>query len=255
MGGSCSTEITVPRQDAPIEDKSPDLARDFVDRVLAMVERIKRERPQPWNTVQALSFDEMYATAKRMLAAREEFRKLGKPIRIVLRHHYTRREHVASIRKHGLLNRAERAARGVKIVKYNGNSYGPGIYMASNPFAYRGVYGNVGLLVACLEGTNEDLYGRNKMSPKKDSGTVYRHSINEVVILSCSKQCVPVLQFEASQTNEIDHSWNEKALLGRYPAELKQILNDLFVEVPVAPKVCGSTAPVAATVEPNRLEL
>jgi hypothetical protein len=82
-----------------------------------MVERIQRDHPQPSDTVQALSFDEMYATAKRMFTAREEFRRPGKPIQVQLRYHYTPQEHVASIRKHGLLNNAE----------YTGNCFGPGI--------------------------------------------------------------------------------------------------------------------------------
>jgi hypothetical protein len=118
MGGSCSTETTMPQQVAPIEDKSLDLARDFVERVLAIVVRIKRDE-ESYDTVQALSFDEMYATVKRMLTAREEFRKLGKPIEVVLRYHYTRHEHVASIRQRGLLNREERAAHNVNVVKEN----------------------------------------------------------------------------------------------------------------------------------------
>jgi fatty-acid desaturase len=67
------------QQDAvPMEtgNNSPDLARDFVERVLAMVERVKRDKKSR-DTVQALSsFDELYATAnKRMLSvlARQSF--------------------------------------------------------------------------------------------------------------------------------------------------------------------------------------
>jgi hypothetical protein len=52
------------------------LARDFVERVLAMVERVKRDKKSRDTVVQALSFDELYATAnKRMLTllARKSF--------------------------------------------------------------------------------------------------------------------------------------------------------------------------------------
>jgi hypothetical protein len=111
------------------------------------------------------------------------------------------------------------------------------------------VYGPVGLLVVCLVGYHEDL--KNMECRKTDSATAHRQ---EMFILACSKQCVPVLQFEASQIDKLDTSRAGNVRLDLYHAEMQHILNDMFLELPVAPKVCD-TAPVAATVEPNRLEL
>jgi hypothetical protein len=220
--------------------KSHDLARDFVKRVLAMVLRIKRDDPRSCDTIQVLSFDEMYATARSMLAVREEFRKLGKPIQIVLRYHYTRREYVASIRKHGLLNHEERSFHHVDGVEFNGAIHGPGIYTAWSPCGYHGAYGDVGLLVVCLVGGHEDL--DSKMCRKKDSATVHRARTDEMLILSSSKQCVPVLQFEASQIDRRRRSRADgNVMLGRYHAELQQIINDMFSQLPVAPSANDET--------------
>jgi hypothetical protein len=202
-------------------------ARSFVECVFAMVLKMKKDDPKSYDTVHALPFGDLYGIAMRMLIAREEFRGLGKPIDVVLRYHYTREENMASIHRNGLMNKQERAAHYIEVVQDNGNSYGPGIYTASNPCSYHGAYGDVGLLVACLLGTNTNTRATN--SANADSRTFHRDDDDEIVIVSCAKQCIPILQFQAKQIDakNLEHEGNE--VLARYHAKLQQILDGMFV--------------------------
>jgi hypothetical protein len=211
MGGFTSTPLSL--QDARIDREADATARCLVWRIQAMVARIKKDDPQAYDTVQALSFNEVQCIAKRMLIAREEFRVLDKPTKVTLGYHYTEKANMASIRKHGLMNQQERASKKVMAVKTHGTVYGPGIYTTTNRCAFRGVYGDVGLVVVSLPGNNGDyterIYGNH------DSGTVNRHCTDEIVILSCAKQCIPVLQFASHQAFD-----KGNLLLERYHAEL-----------------------------------
>jgi hypothetical protein len=92
---------------------------------------------------------------------------------------------MASICKHGLMNQQERASNKAEAVKTHGAAYGPGIYTASYRCAFRGMYGDVGLIVVYLPGENADYTTTDHGT--KDSGTVNRHCIREIVILSSSK--------------------------------------------------------------------
>jgi hypothetical protein len=84
MGGISSTGLS--SQDAKVDRKADTIARCFVWRIQAMVARVKRDDR---DTVRVLSFNEMHCLAKRMLIAREEFRALDKPVKVITRRRQT----------------------------------------------------------------------------------------------------------------------------------------------------------------------
>jgi hypothetical protein len=203
-----------------------DAARSFVERVLAMVLQMKKDDPKACDTVQALPCEDLHRLAVRMLTTREEFFGRRKSTKIILSYHYTDEANMASIRKNGLMNHEERAVDKVTSVKEHGHTQGTGIYTATGPYATNSGYGGVGLLVACLLGTNAD-YGTTA-SRWADSIT-FRHGTSEYLIVSRAKQCVPILQFQAKQVDahNLEHEGN--LVLARYHAKLQQILDDVFV--------------------------
>jgi hypothetical protein len=212
-----------------MECQVEDAAWTFVEQVLAMVLQTKKEDSNSHVKVRALSFGEMYGLAVRMFTARKEFHGQGKPADLVLSYHYTYEANMASIRKHGLVNKEERAAHDVQVFREHGADFGPGIYTASSPCAFVGSYGDVGLLVVCLLGANAN-YGASS-SGTADSITFLRKTGNKIVILSSAKQCIPILQFQAKQIDaeNLEHEGNE--VLARYHAKLQQILDGVFLGV------------------------
>jgi hypothetical protein len=188
-----------------MECQVEDAAWTFVEQVLAMVVQMRKEDSNSHVEVQTLSFGEMYSLALRMFTARKEFHELGKPTDVVLSYHYTDEANMASIRKHGLMTREERAAHNVQAATEHGADFGPGIYTASSPCAVLGSFGDVGLIVVCLLGANANHRASN--SGTADSITVVRDFKDKYVILSSAKQCIPILQFRAEH---IDRDRNKK---------------------------------------------
>jgi hypothetical protein len=191
-----------------MECQVEDAAWTFVEQVLAMVLQMKKEDSNSRVKVQALSVGEMYGLAVRMFTARKEFHGQGKPADLVLSYHYTHEANMASIRKHGLMNKEERAAHDVQVFREHGAAL-PGIYTASSPCAFVGSYGDVGLLVVCLRGANAN-YGASS-SGTADSITSVRETGDKIVILSSAKQCIPILQFRAKH---IGHNRDKKREFG-----------------------------------------
>jgi hypothetical protein len=151
---------------------------------------------------------------------------LGKPTDIVLSYHYTYEATMASIRANGLMNHEERAAHGLKPIKEHGHSLGTGIYTAATPYyAASGNYGHVGLVVACLPGANAGS-GASEIGSADSLSFVYR--CGETVIVSCAKQCIPILQFQAKQIDAQNREHEGNVVLARYHSKLQQILEDTF---------------------------
>jgi hypothetical protein len=199
------------RSASSVERLPSQMARSFVEQVLAMVRKMKKDDPISYDTIEALPFDEMYCLVLRMLTTRKEFHGLGKP---VLSYHYTDEANMASIHENGLMNHEERTAHDVKSAKNNGHSWGTGIYSTPDPCATSG-YGDVGLLVACLLGAKA---GRDDRNIGKADSLTLKHDI-EIVIVSSAKQCFPILQFQAKQTaGALESEGN--VVLARYHAKL-----------------------------------
>jgi deltex len=236
---------TQPAKRTAEELYSDDLAWTFVDRVHSMICRLKANDPDSsnYNILPVLTKD----FVDRTLIAKEEFHRAGKPTKIDIGYHYTKRENMASIREEGLLSMTERASKRIFAVKENGASYGHGIYTGSNPCTYHGKYGDVGLMVARLVGINSD-HGtrRTNAATRSDSLTVTRDQVTEMVVLSTSKQCIPILQFDANQIvpNDFGHAGNVS--LSTYHSALQRIIDDVLETEKCARYVRAKQARVAS---------
>jgi hypothetical protein len=220
----------------------------FVEKVLAMVERLSREDPATASIVQSVAVDDMVFTAERVLATQEEFREAGKPTVVDLGYHYTRQENLGSIRTNGLMNMEERGVSGINPIQNNGASYGHGIYCAASPTAFVGVYGDTGLIIARLLGTNAD-YGAVS-DEKRDSTTASRNTPTEFMVLATSKQCIPILQYPSSQIAQGNDANPGNVMVQKYHDALQTIIDDVFNQK-VAVSIDNSQSPSARRVRPK----
>jgi hypothetical protein len=201
-----------------------DKAWKFVKRVLEMVDEMNKVEG---NMVQAVASDSMYDLAMRTLSAQQAFHTAGKPTAVDLGYHYTQKENMATISSDGLMSSEERATKGVSAVRNNGASYGHGVYTATNPCAWHGYYGDVGLIVARLQGVNVD-FDLSSRGSIHDSVTVGRESVGECVVLASSKQCIPILQFDSSQISRNSHVHPGNMMVNRYHVFLQALIDEMF---------------------------
>jgi hypothetical protein len=204
-----------------VEDK----AWKFVERVLAMVDEMSKVEG---SLVQAVASDSMFYVAKRMISAQQVFHTAGKPTVVDLGYHYTLKENMDTIRSGGLMSSKERAAKGLSAAQNNGAKYGNGIYTATNPCAWHGRYGDVGLVVARLQGANANFHPARANTSNQDSVTVERDNAGECVILASSQQCIPILQFDSSQISRNSHVHPGNMLVTRYHVALQTLIDETF---------------------------
>ena len=86
------------------------------------------------------------ARVSSFVAKRMELQKEGKPIGVEIGYHYTKGKNVDGISKRGL--QADKCTRAF---------FGPGIYVATNPFAFSS-FGDVGYLCLILTGVQKGMY-------------------------------------------------------------------------------------------------
>jgi Deltex C-terminal domain len=169
----------------------------------------------------------MLAATSRMLQTQEDFHFAGKPTRVSLGYHYTSIENVPNICAHGLLSPKERTDKNIKPQKEHGEVFGKGIYTAANPRVYHGSYGSLGIVVLQLLGKNKD-FEEQKDSVECDSVTVHRHQFGEIVVLSSSQQCVPVLGFDALHIHPVCTLSPGNLMLDKYHVALQTLVDDFF---------------------------
>jgi len=132
-----------------------------------------------------------------MIRTRFDFELVGFPTRVDIAYHYTRTENLGTIRVNGLLSKAERSASNINS-KFNGSTYGDGIYCARHPAAYK-QYGDIGIMVAQLKGKIADF-------PAKFDGTIHSIVVKrgdenlEFTVLEKSCQCLPLFTFRWNNT-------------------------------------------------------
>lgn len=90
------------------------------------------------------------------------FRSEGKPTQVLLAYHYTDHKNLDSIERNGLLSKPERDKLGVKCERFNGDSYGPGVYCCHDPLS-TSWYGDTTIVLAILRG--------NTAPPGPNNGT------------------------------------------------------------------------------------
>lgn len=167
-------------------------AYQFVERVLALHDRLKDPfvAASTPHMIQPLAVDDLVHTTERLLMTQAEFRAAGKPTTVDLGYHYTSRRNVDSIRTDGLQSRGELDTN--HNPRTSGLLYGTGIYIATNPSAFNGPYGSVGLLVARLRGAEADY---NMVGPNFDRGNdlAIIFAIASMNSWSCHRQSSAVL--------------------------------------------------------------
>jgi hypothetical protein len=197
----------------------------FVEKVLEMVGEMRKVEG---SMVQAVASDSMFYVAQRMLSAQQVFAMAGKPTAVDLGYHYTQKENMVTIRSDGLMSSQERATKGVSAVNYHGALYGQGVYTATNPCAWHGYYGDVGLIVARLRGANVDFDPASQNAGNHDSVTVERDNVRECIVLATSQQCIPILQFDSSQISRNSHVHPGNMMVNRYHVALQALIDEIF---------------------------
>jgi deltex len=203
-----------------------------------LIENSNDDRPASF--VRLLSVETIMAATKRLLAIQELNRAAGKPTTVDLGYHYTSEENLTSIREHGLLTTSERSSQNIKAKKDHGETYGAGIYTAENPIAYHGTYGDVGILVARLLGTNAD-FGDH--AADLDSLNVFRNQGKEFAVLATSLQCIPILVFDAKQIDPKNPLSPGNLTLEKYHTAIEEAVDQILN------RQCLSSNPIKAVQE------
>lgn len=186
--------------------------------------------------VRPVATDDMVFATERLLLAQDEFRAALKPFHVQLGYHYTNSKNLGSIRTDGLMTKLERSENKVSVAKENGSRFGDGVYTATNPSSFhkeniRIDYGDVGLLVVRLLGANLDCLGPVRhfsTSTESDSITVSRDTVNEFIVLSGSRQCIPIFQFPARSIRPFCPHNPDNVTVFQYHKELQAIVDDIF---------------------------
>jgi Deltex C-terminal domain len=213
-------------------------ARAFVDCIQTMIDQVKGS--SKCDVVLVLE----KKLVERALIAQEEFHGEGKPFNIDIGYHYTGKENLASIQEEGLLSKNERSSKGI-VAKFNGASYGNGIYTCSNPWYHHGLYGDTGLMVARLVGTNCN----HGTSTRSDSVTVVRDQVPITIVLSEAKQCFPILRFDAHQIVQNNKAHPGNVSLAAIHVEVQHIIDDILQPRKVKAKL-SATQHFASTQAP-----
>ena len=207
------------------------IAWKFVEAVLGVLESNKATCGQD-AAISPVAVDDMVYMTEKLLMAQDEFRTSivnnnNQHMRtdVDIGYHYTRTENLERIRTDGLLSRKEREANNIQS-NYNGSSFGDGVYVASNPWAYHNAYGDVGLMVARLRGVCQNYPAQ--FDGNTNTITARADTVQEFTVLEKSCQCVPLLQFSAQSIAAFmdDRPGNKAVFL--HQVELQKLLDDVF---------------------------
>jgi hypothetical protein len=206
-----------------MESNSAGKAWQLVEQVVKLHETLTQEVTPQANKVQPVAVDDMVFLAEKMFQAQEHFHRKGKPCQVDIGYHYTTPANMDKIRTDGLLSRAERKAINIQAT-FNGAAFGEGIYTGNDPTTFS-KFGDVGLVVARLKGTEMDVstaqkgYGRGNDSISGPQLAVLQHSC----------QCLALVQFPRSLVKKTAGcSW----LIRDLQPKLQAIVDEFFSTVP-----------------------
>lgn len=185
--------------------------------------------------------DDMVYLAEKMMKCQADFKAKNKPIQVEIAYHYTQKERLHSIRQDGLLVS--------KNLARHGATYGNGIYVGNNPYAFR-PYGDTGLLMAIIKGTEHRLAS----SKEREAITTTHSGINTVIgnkvgrdgarepgfdeiVLQESCQVLPLMRFSKDLIDlSCLLSHNGNSLLWKFHVKMQELLDDFFQNpTPVLP--------------------
>ena len=197
----------------------------LIERIIELIENLKRTEPDMASAnFETIAKDEMVIFAERLLEKQDDFKAKGLPTTVDIGYHYTSNESINGIKKHGLLTKTDRKEKSIDV-RAHGLSFGDGIYTSNNPDSFT-KYGNVGLIVARLQGavvrvpfhdSQRSTLGKNTVIGNKRSDWPKSDAFNEVVLKS-SDQCLPLIRYNS----------RDKALIGKCSEHLKLVIDEIF---------------------------
>ena len=177
----CDAEIEKRRKEEEKRMKSsiPGKAWDLVKGLIVLAKEIEE--------ISTIAEDDVIFLAERLLKAQKDFKGRGLPYTVDIAYHHTQSINLATIKTDGLLSRVEREEKGINS-KFNGSSYGEGIYCSGDPIQYANQrYGDTTIMLARMKGTKS--WNRvNECNTTIHSG---------FCVLKRCNQCIPLFQFES----------------------------------------------------------
>jgi deltex-like protein len=183
------------------------LQQHFLDQFSQLMEACIAKNSPVFKRVSPVDSD-FKEMAWNFLVKQGTMQSAGKPISVELAYHYTSKEAINCIAQQGLL-----ASSGRRTF------YGKGIYVATNPHAFKS-YGEMGLIVLVLKGVHKwclynetdvdasvDSFGGNKLYQSGKSFAQARSRYFDETVLRTSAQVLPLLQYPREATNNADLFW------------------------------------------------
>lgn len=206
-------------------------ALEFVEAVVGLQRNLLTPPVDPdvnYCNFATVSEDDLVFLVERFYEKLADFRREGKPIDVDIGYHYTQRSNMLRIRTDGLMTRAEREENQVQS-RFNGATFGDGIYTACNPFAYyEFAGGETGLFVLRLKGRTEQ---HETSSELDQANTVLgRSGTDMVTVLRSSDQCVALIQFASGVVSVNDDTDVGNKMVYRYHRMLQDLVDIHFNE-------------------------
>ena len=153
--------------------------------------------------------DDALRLFERLLKTQRKFKANGLPSKVDIGYHYTEERNMKTIQTSGLLTRAERTSKRI-FPTSNGIFFGDGIYTANHPSCNKNQrYGNVGLIVARLQGESVRVLDDKKKGTEEANTVIGNKGAVSLsnwpatdrwdeIVLKSSAQCVPVVRFDSA---------------------------------------------------------
>lgn len=219
-------------------------AWNFVSRVLAFQQDMvtSQDPDMNANNFKTVSQDDLVFLAERLFEKQDEFIQAGKPSHVDIGYHYTHSSNMDRVRTDGLLSNAERQERNIRS-RWNGATFGDGIYTSNNCYSYHAFAGgDVGLFVARLMGNAKNHATGIENDPTVDTFIGRGGDSDEVAVLRSSEQCISLIQF-GSPMIELNYDVSMgNQMVHKYHIYLQEIVDECFnggIKTPV-PRVFPS---------------
>ena len=194
--------------------------------------------------LEPVSRDDMVFFAERLLSEQDKFKGMGVNSTIDIGYHYTDKSSLENIQTRGLMTSADRIKKNIRATSH-GASFGDGIYTGNNPTTFMN-YGNVGLIVARLQGTTQRMAGTiggqntttsataiNTVIGDKTATSVGRWPKSDTsheIVLKSSSQCLPLVRFNQEplfKKNQVQ-TVSAEAYVHQVADIMQSVVDDIF---------------------------
>jgi hypothetical protein len=192
------------------------------------------------NGIEIIAQDDIIFLAERFMRAQQDFNKRKIPCHVDIAYHHTRSENLQTIQTKGLLSCSERAEQNV-YSKYNGSTYGDGIYCSTDPKRHaHGRYGDTTILLARMCGIESFDKSANNIN-------TYVNIPAQFCALRSSKQCIPLFRFPVDLLRATGNDYmNFRKSLSDIHKKVQRLLDKIFYE-----HQAPQTVPPFAAIEPK----